>query len=299
MSVPTARPTLHLALRLNSIGSMNAVHDPDHSGERVLPLRRFRVPAVARAFRILERLAEAPEALGVSELSREVGLAKSTTFNLLLTLEELGYVYRVGAATSFRLSYKLFALGSSVAERSEMLRLLAPLIDELVATTGETANLGIRQGDEALYLASVRGPGPVTVVESPGVRIPMHSTALGKVLCAWLPPGEVTALLARRGMPKFTPRTCDSIDQFLAELTTVTGLGYAVDNEENEPGMRCIGAPVFNRTGHVEAAISITAPVQRLALDGVAVVATTVIRIAQRMSERLGYVAEPPAAISS
>jgi DNA-binding IclR family transcriptional regulator len=247
------------------------------------------VPTVERTFQILETLASVVDGCGVSELSRELGLAKSTTFNILTSLEQLGYIYR--ADGKFHLGLKLYSLSSVVVENMDLRRVAAPILKGLVESTGETANLGIIQGNEAIYIDCLMGPHPVTVHTWPGKRLPLHSTALGKVLLAWLPTNEMTAVLLQENMSALTPSTITTIESFMAQLDEVRDKGYSVDDEEDAIGMRCIGAPVFDHSGRVVAAISLTAPAQRLLRSKIDEIAQNVIGCALEISTRLGYTA--------
>lgn len=245
------------------------------------------VPTVERTFSILESLANGNQGKGVSELSRELGFAKSTTFNILTTLEDLGYIYRTD--NRYHLSLKLFSLSSTVVQQMDLRKVAAPILQNLVEKTGETVNLGTIQDDEAVYIDCLPGPQPVTVHTWPGERLSLHSTALGKVLLAWMPEDAVESILTHKGMPQHTSATASSTEQLIAELRQVRQDGYAVDDEEDAPGMRCVGAPVFDHTGQVIAAVSITAPVQRLTKPRIETLAQIVVDAARRISRRLGH----------
>ena len=248
------------------------------------------VPTVQRTFRILEALSATDSGCGISELSSELGFAKSTTFNILMTLMQLGYIYRTDTDSKFHLSMKLFSLASGVVERMDLRKVAGSILRQLVADTSETANLGIIQGDEAVYIECLSGPHPVTVNTWPGKRLPLHTTALGKALLAWLPQDESKALLSSIDMQAFSTNVAPSIEHLIDELGDVRRQNYALDNEEDAPGMRCVGAPIFDHTGRVVAAISLTAPVQRLPMAKIPETAALVVDSARRISERLGFI---------
>ncbi|MBK8021824.1 MAG: IclR family transcriptional regulator [Chloroflexi bacterium] len=250
------------------------------------------VPTIERTFRILEALAANVNGCGISELSNELGIAKSTTFNILATLTELGYIYRSDGDNKFHLSLKLFSLGSTVVERLDLRRISASILQELVDATGETANLGTIQGDEAVYIECLSGPHPVTVNTWPGKRLPLHSTALGKALLAWLPQDQARAILLTSDRQDPSIGISARLDRFLSELVLVRVQRYAVDNEEDAIGLRCVGAPIFDYTGQVVAAISLTAPTQRMPLEQIPETAVLVVASAQRISRRLGFAPE-------
>jgi DNA-binding IclR family transcriptional regulator len=247
------------------------------------------VPTIDRTFRVLEALSQADTGCGISELSHRLGIAKSTTFNILATLTELGYIYRTDADHKYHLSLKLFSLGSTVVERMDLRRVAGTILQELVNATGETANLGTIQGDEAVYIECLSGPHPVTVHTWPGKRLSLRSTALGKALLAWLPRDEAEAILASSELDMHSPAHAESMDRLFTELAEVRIRSYSIDNEEDAPGMRCVGAPIFDYSGRVVAAISLTAPAQRLPLENIEETAVLVVRSAERVSRRLGY----------
>ena len=259
----------------------------------VAPVKsKLLVPTIERTFRILESLAAHPNGCGISDLSNELGIAKSTSFNILSSLADLGYIYRTDADGKFHLSLKLFSLGSTVVERLDLRRISASILRDLVRATGETANLGTMQGDEAVYIECLSGPHPVTVNTWPGKRLPLHSTALGKALLAWLPTEQARAILDLSDRQDPSAGIAARIDSLLTELAIVREESYSTDNEEDAAGMRCVGAPIFDYSGRVVAAISLTAPTQRMPLERIPEIAHLVVTCAQQISDRLGYAPE-------
>lgn len=249
------------------------------------------VPTVDNAFRILETLAASEDGYGISALSRKLGLAKSTTYNILMTLAQLGYIYRTEDDSCFHLSLKLFSLGSSVVERMDLRKIASSILQKLVEDTGETANLGTIQGNEAVYIDCVPGTHLVRVATWPGKRLPLHSTALGKSLLAWLPEEEAKERMSQ-SLSMASSDSAISIDQLLSEVGEIRERQYAIDDEEDVSGMRCVGAPIFDHTGRVVAAISLTAPIQRLPLEAIPKVALLVVESAKEVSQRLGFLIE-------
>lgn len=250
---------------------------------------RYAVPSVERAFAILETLADTPEGLGLSDLARRLGFVKSTAYMTLVTLERLGYIYRESQTQRYLLTIKLFAVGSQVLQRFNVRRMAEDLLRELWEKTGETVNLGSLQGDEAIYIESLEGRKTVRVSTWPGKRLELHCTALGKVLLAFRAWEEVEILLEGRELTPHTARTVVDLATLRRELEVVRQLGYAVDRGEDVEGVRCVGAPVFDRDGAVVAAVSITAPEQRMPEERIPRVAAEVVEVARKLSERLGY----------
>ena len=217
------------------------------------------VQSLERAFDLLERMADAGGEVGLSELSASSGLPLPTIHRLMRTLLDCGYV-RQQPNRRYALGPRLIRLGESAA------RLLGtwarPYLAELVDVTGETANMALLDGDEVVYVAQVPSRHSMRMFTEVGRRVLPHSTGVGKALLAAVPPEQVRALLARTGMPAATERTITDPDAFLAELDRIRGLGYAVDDNEQELGVRCLAVTVPDSP--TAAAISISGPAGRV-----------------------------------
>lgn len=218
------------------------------------------VEAVARALQLLEILAEAGRPLTISVLAQRSGLPLSTTHRLLATLAARGYV-RQDADRRYVLGTALLPLGDAAT------RLLGgralPFLRELAAASGETANLAVLEDDHVVYLAQAPGRHRMRMFTEVGRRALPHSTAVGKVLLAWQDEDRVRRVVERLGLPGRTPRTITTVEAFGAELRTVRERGWAVDDEEEELGVRCLAVPVGPGARAV-AAVSISAPSSRL-----------------------------------
>jgi IclR family acetate operon transcriptional repressor len=228
-------------------------------GAQVSADRAGGVQSLERAFDLLERMADAGGEVGLSELSAGSGLPLPTIHRLMRTLVACGYV-RQQANRRYALGPRLIRLGESAA------RLLGtwarPYLAELVEATGETANMALLDGDEVVYVAQVPSRHSMRMFTEVGRRVLPHSTGVGKALLASVPPEEVRALLGRTGMPAATDRTITDPDAFLAELDRIRALGYAVDDNEQEVGVRCLAVTVPDSP--TAAAISISGPAGRV-----------------------------------
>jgi IclR family acetate operon transcriptional repressor len=217
------------------------------------------VQSLERAFDLLERMADAGGEVGLSELSSSSGLPLPTIHRLMRTLVACGYV-RQQPNRRYALGPRLIRLGESSA------RLLGtwarPYLARLVEETGETANMALLDGDEVVYVAQVPSRHSMRMFTEVGRRVLPHSTGVGKALLATTPPDEVRALLARTGMPAATAKTITSPDAFLDALRLVRETGYAVDDNEQEMGVRCLAVPVPDSP--TAAAISISGPAGRV-----------------------------------
>ncbi|MEW2521886.1 IclR family transcriptional regulator [Actinacidiphila alni] len=217
------------------------------------------VQSLERAFDLLERMADAGGEVGLSELSTSSGLPLPTIHRLMRTLVSCGYV-RQQANRRYALGPRLIRLGETA---SRLLGTWArPFLAELVEATGETANMALLDGDEVVYVAQVPSRHSMRMFTEVGRRVLPHSTGVGKALLADVPPQDVRALLARTGMPALTERTITEPDAFLAELERIRALGYAVDDNEQEVGVRCLAVTVPDSP--TMAAISISGPAGRV-----------------------------------
>jgi IclR family acetate operon transcriptional repressor len=217
------------------------------------------VQSLERAFDLLERMADAGGEVGLSELSTSSGLPLPTIHRLMRTLVSCGYV-RQQANRRYALGPRLIRLGETA---SRLLGTWArPFLAELVEATGETANMALLDGDEVVYVAQVPSRHSMRMFTEVGRRVLPHSTGVGKALLADVPPQEVRALLSRTGMPALTERTITDPDAFLTELERIRSLGYAVDDNEQEVGVRCLAVTVPDSP--TAAAISISGPAGRV-----------------------------------
>ncbi|WP_413966363.1 IclR family transcriptional regulator [Actinacidiphila polyblastidii] len=228
-------------------------------GNDVTADRAGGVQSLERAFDLLERMADQGGEVGLSELSAGSGLPLPTIHRLMRTLVACGYV-RQQPNRRYALGPRLIRLGEGA---SRLLGTWArPYLAELVEATGETANMALLDGDEVVYVAQVPSRHSMRMFTEVGRRVLPHSTGVGKALLAAVPPQEVRALLARTGMPAATERTITEPDAFLAELAHIREMGYAVDDSEQEIGVRCLAVTVPDSP--TAAAISISGPAGRV-----------------------------------
>jgi IclR family transcriptional regulator, acetate operon repressor len=237
------------------------------------------VQSIERAFDLLEMLADAGGALGLSELAANSGLAPATVHRLMRTLVKRGYV-RQEASRRYTLGSRLIRLGET---SSRMLGTwLRPVLAQLVRETGETANLAVLDGDEVVYIAQVPSPHSMRMFTEPGRRVQPHCTAVGKALLAELPPEQARALLERSDMPAYTPTTITDPDLLLAHLEVIRKQGYAIDEGEQEVGVRCFAVAVPDAPASL--AISTSGPQARMTDDAAARIVPALKHAAQQIS---------------
>ncbi|MGA5504740.1 IclR family transcriptional regulator [Streptomyces umbrinus] len=240
------------------------------------------VQSLERAFDLLERMADAGGEVGLSELSVSSGLPLPTIHRLMRTLVACGYV-RQQANRRYALGPRLIRLGESA---SRLLGTWArPYLARLVEETGETANMALLDGDEVVYVAQVPSKHSMRMFTEVGRRVLPHSTGVGKALLAHVPADEVRALLSRTGMPAATDKTITTPDEFLSALEEVRSAGYAVDDNEQEIGVRCLAVSVPNSP--TAAAISISGPAGRVTETATERIVPVLQQVAVELSEAL------------
>ncbi len=249
----------------------------------------YRVQVLDRVFTILNALAENGSGLGLSELSAELRLHKSTVHRLLMTLECNLYVEKNPSSGKYRLGWKLFELGMQAVARRDLFQLAPPVVEWLMAATGETAHLGVLREGEVISVVNAESQQTVRTPSTVGRRTPAHCTSLGKAILAFLPRQQVLGFVRTHGLKSYTRNTITRFSLLDSELGRIRESGYAVDDEELEEGLRCIGAPVRDHTGRVVAAISIAGPAFRLGQDHLRALAASVMSAAERLSASLGY----------
>jgi IclR family acetate operon transcriptional repressor len=243
---------------------------------------------VAKAFGIVEALApETDRGLTLADLSLRVALPKSTVHRYLATLVELGLAQR-SDSDRFRLGTKVVELAGVYLAGSDLRRESQPALDALSERTNETIHLAVCSEAEVVYIAKVESRHAVRMYSYIGARLPMHSTALGKAMLAFGPHEWMRQTLAR-GLAERTPHTIVSPAALEADLATIRSRGYSTDNEENELGVRCVGAPVFDFTQAVIAAISLSGPTDRMDRRRAAELGPVVRDAARSISRRMGY----------
>ncbi|WP_330460610.1 IclR family transcriptional regulator [Streptomyces sp. NBC_00820] len=240
------------------------------------------VQSLERAFDLLERMADAGGEVGLSELSAAGGLPLPTIHRLMRTLVSCGYV-RQQPNRRYALGPRLIRLGESA---SRLLGTWArPHLACLVEETGETANMALLDGDEIVYVAQVPSKHSMRMFTEVGRRVLPHATGVGKALLAELPDAEVRALLSRTGMPAATERTITTPEDFLTSLDEVRRLGYAVDDNEQEIGVRCLAVSVPDSP--TAAAVSVSGPAGRLTDATTARSVAALQRVALELSRTL------------
>src|SRR5712691_8932953 len=225
--------------------------------ESAQPRGRYYVEALGRGLALLDCFIADPGPHSLIELSRRVRLGLPTTLRLIRTLEEAGYVRQAADTKRYRLSWKMLQLQDVTSSILDYADLARPHLEELAATVGETTGMAILEGTEVRLAIRVSSTRIISANIPPGSLFPPHATAMGKVLLAGLEPALVRELAMRRPFDRFTPTTITRVEELLRELRLVAEQGYAASNQEWEPGLRSLAAPVSTRDGRVVAAVCI------------------------------------------
>ncbi|MCS7173803.1 MAG: IclR family transcriptional regulator [Armatimonadetes bacterium] len=250
------------------------------------------VQSVERAAAVLRVLGEAGRPLGVAEISARIAVPRPTVYRLLQSLAREGLVTPVGRG--FTIGAGVLWLAARRLEQLELRTVGRPILKDLRDRTGETVHLAVLEGGQVVYVEKVESPGPIRMASMVGRIFPAHSTALGKAMLAYLPQEQLQEILRRHGLPARTANTITDPARLLEELALVRARGFSIDNVENEEGIRCVGAPIFDHTGAVAGAVSVSGSVATISLERARRELGPLVReAAERISRALGWSGAP------
>jgi IclR family acetate operon transcriptional repressor len=246
------------------------------------------IQSVDRAITLLEAIAEAGGETTLTELSRRTRLNISTCHHLLSTLVQRGYVAKVPVRRSYALGARILYLSNSCLRQVDLPARAAPFIEQINEKTGETVHLAVLQGDALMKVAKRESRHPVRVdTGTLGKTDAAHATASGKAMLAWLPEDDMRRILSH-GMTRFTPKTITEWPALIEALRHVRRNGYAMDDEEYQPGVICIGAAIRDHNGAVVGAISASTPTMRASDEHIGLVREQVVSAVRALSAELG-----------
>lgn len=241
------------------------------------------VGVVGKVLKILEALDRSATGLQLGQIAAQTRLNKSTAYRFLAHLENEDYLFR-DEGGFYVFGPKLARLGTGLAYHAMLRSISRPVLLSVAETTQETANLGLLDGREVLYLDVVESPHTFRMASQPGMRRPVNCTALGKAMLAYLPDKERKDIFPLLAFEHLTPRTIPSLAKLKRELKRISQVGYALDDEETYLGARCAAAPIFDGAGKVAAAISVSGPVTRIDRNRFPVFASAVVNGARTIS---------------
>ncbi|MFW5981047.1 MAG: IclR family transcriptional regulator [bacterium] len=245
------------------------------------------VQSIDRAFNIIEKLIESDKSLGVTDLSNSLGLHKSTVYRLLATLVYRGYVEQ-DENNRYKIGLKLFEVGGIALNKMDLRKKVKPYLSKLQLECKETIHLGILNGFDVVYIDKEESSEIIRMYSEVGRRVAAYCTSLGKVLLAYSDL-DIYQQFKDYDFPKYTKNTISSLSQLQEHLKMVKEQGYAIDNEEQETGIRCIGGPIFNYERQIIAAFSIAGPANRMTEERVEVLSKKVLEYSQKISALFGY----------
>jgi len=248
-----------------------------------------RLSSVTTAIRLLKAFSETEEEIGVSALAQRLGVAKSTAHRLAVTLVAEGLLEQNPDTERYRLGLGLFGLGTLVRRRMDLSNEARPHLFDLREKTGETILLGVPAGaGEIMYVYNLESPHSLRMRSDIGVRRPAYCTAVGRAIFAFAGDAAIEKMIAQP-LAQRTAKTTTQPDALRSLLAEVRTRDHALEDEESEPGIRCIAAPVRGATGSVVGAVGIAGPTQRLNLVALRALAAPLTEATASISARLGY----------
>lgn len=251
--------------------------------------KSYYVQSVERALQILRVMHAKRDDVGITELSKELELGKSTIHRLITTLEEYGFVQQIPGSGKYRIGWALFELGSEVPKRMGLIEAAKPYLHELCDQTNETAILAIRDGTDTIYIDKYETSQILRMDIQIGTRVPMYCTALGKVFLSGLTNDEIRELYKEKIFKPNTVNTISNVDQLIYHIENVRLSQYGIDDEEFSLGFRCVAAPVRDIYGNIVAGIAVGGPSSRMTKVKLGDDYPLVMNAASRVSVALGY----------
>ena len=248
------------------------------------------INSVAKALSVLEIIGKSEKELTLTEIARILDMHKSTVFRLLSTLENNGFITRDNISGKYKLGLKILQLAGELLENIDLRKIARPVLERLVEDCNETVHLVVLDKNYIIYIDKVESCNTIRLYSRIGVQGFAHSTSAGKVMLAFLPERRLKNLILEAELPKRTPNTIIDYEVLMEHLAMVRKKGYAVDDIENEAGVRCVAAPVRNHLGQVVAAVSIAGPSERMTIDRIEnSLCHKVMEATEKISRLLGY----------
>jgi IclR family transcriptional regulator, KDG regulon repressor len=257
------------------------------------------INSLARGLQIVQLLAQADGPLGVTQIGERLGVDPSTSYRLLATLERHGFVQQEPSTKKYGLGFGVLQIASALLRRLNLAAIASPHLRALAAESGEGAHVAVRDATRAVFVARESATGVLRVEAPVGSSEPVHCTAAGKALLLDMNEADLAQLFGGRPLERYTPQTITDLDLLVLELQRSRDRGYAFDDEELHPGVRCLAAPVRDHVGRIVASLGLSAPATRLTRDRIPALVAAVRQTAHDVSSQLGYPAEPIAVVSS
>jgi IclR family KDG regulon transcriptional repressor len=245
------------------------------------------IQSVQRALAILRYFTKEDAELGVTHISKQLDLHKSTVSRLLSTLEQEGFVEKNPETEKYRLGLQLVTLAGIVLEQVDLREVATPYLSKLAELTQETVNMVVLSGNECMNIDGAASPRPIRYVGRIGRRTPCHCTAAGKVLLAYLSP-EIQQQILPDPLTRYTEKTIVAVDTLAQDLAKIRQQGYAITHEEHEADLSAVAAPIFDHTEQIIAAVTVSGPTYRIGPGEIEALVEPVLNIAHEISTKLG-----------
>jgi len=252
--------------------------------------RENTVKSVGRALDIIAIVSSKKSGLGVTDIAKQMDINKSSVYRILITLAQYGYIEQDSETERYKLGYKFLDISSRLLESMDLRTEAKPFLEELEKATNEVIHLVVYDQGEVVYIEKLEGSEMLRTHSKVGKRAPMHCTSVGKAILAYLPPNVAMEIVDHKGLPKHTEHTITGKDAFIKELNNIRQAGYALDLEENEDGVTCIAAPIFDHLGTVIASVSISGPRLRMTDERLEGLKDNIMAAGKQISTRLGFV---------
>lgn len=249
----------------------------------------YTVKSVDKACQLIEMVSDHPDGIGITELASQAGMYKSTVHRLLTTLLKRGYIEQEETSGKYKLGYTLLDMGMKLLASIDLRREALIYLQQLAVESNEVVHLAILDQGEIVYVEKVESQNTIRMHSRVGKRVPVHATGLGKAILAFLSVSEAVAIIDRYGLPALTDHTITDRGTFLKSLERTRANGYAIDVEENQLGISCVAAPIWDNNRRVIAACSVSGPSVRITPERMRELVPIVTRTGFQISERLGY----------
>jgi DNA-binding IclR family transcriptional regulator len=247
---------------------------------------------VSRLFQIIEYLADSSDFVSLREMARDLHISAASAYRALNSLKEIGYVRQDPQDSRYQLTLKIAWVSAQVLDHLQLRQIAHPFLEHLTSLTNETTHVAVLDGTEFVYIDKVDNTQAVRMRSRVGQRGLLHCTAAGKSMLAFMPETELEATLRRLKFVPSTEHTITALAKFREQLSLVRRLGYAVDDEENEVGIRCIGSPIYDHAGRLAGALSISGWTITMTRERIPQLAPELLKSCRDISRQLGFSGE-------
>ncbi|CAN7588570.1 IclR family transcriptional regulator [Rhizobium sp. LjRoot98] len=267
---------------------------PNQDQLRAKPGRKASENAVPSSVQVLDRslklldLVASADGAALTELSDQSGMAPSTVHRLLTSLANHGMVTHDAETGAWTIGLKAFEIGNAFMRFRKLGTISRPFLKNLMELSGETANIGIEDGGDVVFISQVESHAPMRAFFRPGRRGPIHASGIGKAILSTWPNADIERLISPRPLTRFTGKTRDTLPKLLTDIETIRARGWSIDDEEHTLGMRCLAAPIFNEYGEAIAGISVSGPAVRLPDETLAALGPVVTAAANGVTQAMG-----------